>query len=239
MRVGCRRELLKVNYGQSRVGNALAKDSLCIRSEGSFKLFLCAVRGYECKFDAHLAHCHIEQVESSAIDGGAGDDVVACICNIENREEVGGLARGCQHACSTALHSGDLGCDKVIRRVLQTSVEIAARLKVKELCHIRAGVVLECRALINRDLSRLTVLRTITTLNTFCLNIPFIHYCLLSNAKAPAFSGLYCSTRGSSPPTNQIILSEALREPDNHSAGDFIALLSGVPFGTSDKYITR
>ena len=33
----------------------------------------------------------------------------------------------------------------------------------------------------------------------------------------------------------QMILSEPLREPDNHNSGDSIALLSGVPCGTSDK----
>ena len=32
-----------------------------------------------------------------------------------------------------------------------------------------------------------------------------------------------------------IISSEPLSEPDNRITGDFIALLSGVPYGTSDK----
>ena len=37
----------------------------------------------------------------------------------------------------------------------------------------------------------------------------------------------------------QIILSEPLREPDNHNSGDSIALLSGVAYATSDKVYYR
>ena len=168
-------KFLKVKNRQRRVGDGFAENSLRVRLECCLKLFLCAVRGDKSKFDSHLAHCYIEQVECAAVDGSTGNNVITGICDIEYRKEVRCLSAGSQHTGGTALHSCDFGRNIVVGRVLKPCIEISGSLQVEKFRHVSARIIFESCALINRNLSRLTVFRSVTTLHAFCLNVPFCH----------------------------------------------------------------
>ena len=88
----CVRELLEVEHDKRRIGDGLAEHGLGVRLERGLKFLFGAVRADECAFDAHLAHGHVDEVERAAVDGGGGDDVVAVVADVEQREEVRRLA---------------------------------------------------------------------------------------------------------------------------------------------------
>ena len=165
--VRCLSETLNVKHDKSRIRDRLAEDRLGVRLESCFELFIGAVRINERKIDAHATHSHVEQVEGTAVDRGGRDNVVSLTRDIENREECCRLAGGGQHRCGAAFHRADLSRDHVVGRVLQAGVEIAARLKVKQLAHVFARVIFERGGLNNRDHARIAVFRLVSGLNGF------------------------------------------------------------------------
>ena len=173
--VGCVCEFLKIKDGQSRIGDGLAEDRLRVGLEGLIELLGRAVRGDEGEVDAHFPHGDVEEIVGAAVDGGAGNDMVALVRDVEDREEVGGLARGGQHAGCAAFEIGDLGGHVIVGRVLQAGVEIAAGLEVKQLAHVGAGVVLEGRALHDRHLAGLAVAGAVAGLHTVGIDTPIVH----------------------------------------------------------------
>ena len=160
-----------VQHGQGRVCDGLAKHHLGIRTEGCLQLFFGAVGVYEGHVDTHALHGHTDQVESAAIDSGAGNDVVAAGADIKQRIEVSSLAGSGEHGGCTALQGRDLRRNHVTGRILQTGVEVAGGLQVKELTHILRGSILKGCALNNRDLTGLTAGRTVARLDAqgFCM----------------------------------------------------------------------
>ena len=85
--------------------------------------------------------------------------MVAALADIENGIEVRGLARAGQHRGVTALKLADLFSHIIVRGVLQSGIEISARLKVEKLAHRVAGVISESGALVNGYLSGLALMR--------------------------------------------------------------------------------
>ena len=71
--------------------------------------------------------------------------------NIENGVEGGRLAGGEQHGSGASLQGADLGRHGVVGGVLEAGIEIAAFLQIEQFSHLLARLILECRALIDRE----------------------------------------------------------------------------------------
>ena len=85
--------------------------------------------------------------------------MVTCLANVEQGIEVGCLSGSRQHRAYAPFQSGDLGCDSIVCRVLQAGVEISAFFEVEEFGHLFAGVILECRTLIDGQDARFSLFR--------------------------------------------------------------------------------
>ena len=70
------------------VGDGLAEDRLRVGAEGGLELGLRAIGCHERAAHAHALERVREQVERSAVDSGARDDVVARTRDVEDGEEV-------------------------------------------------------------------------------------------------------------------------------------------------------
>ena len=159
-------ELLDVQHVQGGVGDGLAEQGLGVGSEGGVQLLLGAVRVHEGGFDAHALHGHAQQIETAAVDGGAGNNMVAAGSDVKKRVEVGCLTGAGKHGGGAALHGADLGCHHVAGGVLKPGVEIAAGFQVEELAHILTGGILEGGALINGDLAGLAIFGAVAGLDS-------------------------------------------------------------------------
>ena len=91
--------------------------------------------------------------------------MVARFADVEDGVEVCSLTGTREHRGNTTFESGNLVSDSVVRRVLQTSVEIAGSLQVEQVCHIVGGFVLERGALVDGENARFAVLRLPAALN--------------------------------------------------------------------------
>ena len=63
------RELLNVENSQRGVGDSLTENSLCVWLECRVEFLGGAVGADECEINTHLAHSHVEQVESTTVNG--------------------------------------------------------------------------------------------------------------------------------------------------------------------------
>ena len=161
-------EFLNVQHRQGGVGDGLAEHGFGVGTEGGVQFFLGAVRVDKGGFQTHFLHGDGEKVEAAAVDGGAGNDVIAASGDVEHRHEVGRLSGTGEHGGGAALQRADLGGDGVAGGICQTGVEIALGFQIKELSHILGGVVLECGTLDDGDLAGLAVFGRITGLNAQC-----------------------------------------------------------------------
>ena len=184
MGVGGLGKLFNIQHGQGRVGNGLTKHSLGVGLERGVQLLFGAERIHKGSGNAHLGHGDRDQVERTAVDGAGRHDMVACLADVEQGEEVGRLAAGRQHGGSAALQLTDLLCDDIAGGVLQAGVEIAVGLQVKQLSHILAGGIFKGSGLDNGDLAGLAVAGRIAALHadgiTIHCNILLYWVCLYS-----------------------------------------------------------
>ncbi len=143
----------------------LAEHALRVRAKRRFELLVGAVGIDEGALDAHARHGVREQVVRATVNGGRRHDVVARPRDVEHGEEIGRLAGRRQHGGGAALELGDLRRHRVIGGVLQARVEIARLLKIEQLAHVLARVVLPRRVLIDGNLARLGIARAIPALH--------------------------------------------------------------------------
>ena len=163
--VGSLGKTLDVQHCQGRIGDGLAEHSPGVGTEGGFQLLIRAVGVDKGGVDAHALHGDTQQIEAAAVDGGAGHDMIAAGSDIKQSKKGGSLAGAGEHGGSAALQSRDLGGDHVTGGVLQTGVEIALSLQIKELAHILGGGIFEGGALVNGDLPGLAVFRAVAGLD--------------------------------------------------------------------------
>ena len=161
------REAFNVEHDQRRVGDRLPEDRLRVRFKGCFQLFIGAVRINEGKIDSHPPHRDVEQVEAAAVDRGGRDDMVPRPRQIKDRIKCRCLPGRSHDGGGPAFQRRDLGRDVIVRGVLQTGVKVPARLQIEQPAHLLAAVVLECRALNDRDHARIAVSGFIACLNAF------------------------------------------------------------------------
>ena len=110
-----------------------------------------------------------EQVGGSSVNLCRADNVVACLTDVGNSKHRCRLAGRCEHGCHAALQIADFLCYDVVRRVLQTGIEISLLLQIEQFSHFLAGCIFECCALVNRKYTRLTVFRLPSSLYTDCV----------------------------------------------------------------------
>ena len=96
------------NTVQSRVGERFTENSLGVRLEQLLDLLFIRFRVRPDALDAELFEGDAEQVDRAAVDGGDGDEAVACGAEVEDGEQGSGLTRGGQHGADAAPRSGDL-----------------------------------------------------------------------------------------------------------------------------------
>ena len=155
---------LDIKNGKCGVCDSFSEHGFGIRSESLFKLFVRAIGRNECKVYPHLLHGNGEKVICTAVDGGGRYDVVACVCDVEGRIEICRLSRGREHGGDAAFKLAYLLCHGIAGGILQSGIEIARSLKVKELSHILAGIVFKGCTLVNRYLTGFAVSGRITAL---------------------------------------------------------------------------
>ena len=112
----------------------------------------------------------------TAVNCGAGHDMVATRADIEHGVEVCRLAGAGQHSCRATLHRCDLGCHHIAGGVLQAGIEITGGLQVKELAHILGGCILKSRALYNGELAGFAISGSIAGLNGQCFHTQFLFH---------------------------------------------------------------
>ena len=167
-------KFFNIKHRNGGIGDGLAEHGARVGAERLGELFLGSVLIDKGDVDAHLLHGHAEQVVGAAVDRGGCHDVAAGLTDVEQCEEVGCLSAGGEHRRYAAFERRELCRYEVIGRVLQTGVKIAGCLQIEQLAHIVAGGVFPGRALIDRELSRLAVLRLVARMQTFGFYIHFI-----------------------------------------------------------------
>jgi hypothetical protein len=91
----------------------------------------------EADLDAELGQAVVEQVVRAAVEARAGDDVVAGLGDVEDRQRLGRLAAAHEQRADAALEARDALLDDVVRRVHQPGVDVAELLQPEQ----RRGVV--------------------------------------------------------------------------------------------------
>ena len=148
---------LNVKDNKRGIGDRLAKNSFGIRLESILKFFIGAVGIDESEINSHLAHSHVEEVESAAVDSGSADDVISACRDVENTEEVGCLAGRSEHSRSTALQSRDLSRNHIVGGILETCIKVSGCFQIEQFAHVLAGIIFKSCALDDRNHSGLTV----------------------------------------------------------------------------------
>ena len=83
---------LDVEHVTARVGDGLAEEALRVRLEGCLDALVVPIGINEGALDAEFLERHAEEVECAAVDGVGGDEVVACLADVEDGIEVGSLS---------------------------------------------------------------------------------------------------------------------------------------------------
>ncbi len=165
--VGDVSEALEVEHLACRVCNRFAEEALGVRAECLFNFFVARVLIDKRAFDAELLHGDGEKIARTTVNSGSADEMVAGFADVENSVEVCGLTGTREHGGDTTFESCDLVSDSVVRRVLQTGVEVTGSLQVEQVGHVVSGFVLERGALVDGEYARFAVLRLPTTLNAY------------------------------------------------------------------------
>ena len=79
----------------------------------------------ESSLDAKLGKCVLEQVVSTAVEGGRCHDVVACLCDVEYCEGLCCLARCQKQSRGAAFKGGNALFGDILRRVHDSGVDVA------------------------------------------------------------------------------------------------------------------
>ncbi len=84
---------LYIEHSECRVCDGFTENRFCVGLESRFDFLLRAVGRDKREIHAHFSHRDVEKIECSAVYRTYGNDVVACVCDIENGVKVCGLSR--------------------------------------------------------------------------------------------------------------------------------------------------
>ena len=158
---------LEVKHLAGRVRDGFAEEALGVRAESLLDFFIARVLVHERAINAELLHGNAEEVARTAVDGTRADEVVARFANVEHGVEASSLTGAREHRSDTTFESSDLCSHGVVRRVLQTGVEVTRGLQVEQVRHGVGGFVLESGALVDGENARFAVLRLPTALDAY------------------------------------------------------------------------
>ena len=151
-------EFFNVEDNTRRIGDRLGKNG----SRVGFKIFLQFFRRqilvYQRRLDPETFQRNAQQVGGSAVNLRRADHVGTGFTDICHRQQCRGLSGRCQHRCRSAFQITDLLCNHVAGRVLKSGIKISFFFQIEQFSHLFAGLIFECRALINRKHSRFPVL---------------------------------------------------------------------------------
>ena len=121
-------KLLDVKHHHTRIRDGLTKQQFRVGAEGLADLLFAGILIDEGTFNAQLLQSHRQQVVGTSINAGRTDDVIARLADIEEGKETGSLTRSGQDSAHASFQSSDLSSYGIIRRVLQTGIEITTLL---------------------------------------------------------------------------------------------------------------
>lgn len=108
---------------QSWIGDGFCKENLCVRFKCGSNLFFCCIGINKGAVNAKLFEGDGKKVEGSSVNGRSGNNVIACLADVEYCVEVGCLSGRCQDRSNTALQICDLCGNGIVGRVLETGVK--------------------------------------------------------------------------------------------------------------------
>ena len=158
-------KLLDIEHGTAWIADSFTKNYLGIWTESLLDFLLAVVRIYEGALDAEFLQGYTEEIEGATVNLVRGDDVVACLADVEHSVEVGSLTAGSQHCAHATLKLSNLLCHSIISWVLESGIEISLFLQIEEHRHLLRVVIFKCRTLIDWHLNRLAVLWFIASLH--------------------------------------------------------------------------
>ena len=127
-----------------RVGDRLAEEGLGVRADRGPPGLRVGVVLDEGHLDPELGEGVLEQVHGAAVEGSAGDDVVAGLGDVEQAEGGGRLAGRHEQGPDAPLEGRDPLLHGVLRRVHDPRVDVAELLEREEVLGVR-GVVEDVR----------------------------------------------------------------------------------------------
>ena len=150
---------LDVEHLYAGVRDRFAEQQFRVGAESCGDLFLGSIlvdKGY---FDTHLGHRDGEKVERAAVHGRCADKMVSRRTEVQDGVKVRCLSRRGEHRGDTSFERGDFGRYRIVGRILQTCIEVAAFFEVEQAGHLVARFVFERGALVDRKHARLPFFR--------------------------------------------------------------------------------
>ena len=158
-------KLLNIEHGTAWIADGFTKNYLGIWTESLLDFLLAIVRVYEGALDTEFLQGYTEEIEGATVNLVRGDDVVACLADVEHSVEVGSLTTGSQHCAHATLKLSNLLCHSIISWVLESGIEISLFLQIEEHRHLLRVVIFKCSTLIDWHLNWFAVLWLIASLH--------------------------------------------------------------------------
>ena len=175
VRVGDTGKQLQIRDDKRRIRQRFGKHAARVILERSVQLLLRAVGIHEGAVDAHFLERLVEQVEGAAVNGARAHHVVTRMADVDDCHHRSGLAGGRQHGADAAFQRGNLLLHGIQRGVAQAGVEKAVVVQIKEAAHRLRRFVAECRALHNRQNTRLPVAGVVSRVYAFRIDPIIAH----------------------------------------------------------------
>ena len=137
-----------------RVGDGLTEERLGVGRHGRPPRVQVVGVLDEADLDAQLRQRVVEQVVRAAVQPRAGDDVVTGVGEVEDRECLGGLARGKEQRRDPAFECGDALLDDVLGRVHDPGVDVAGLGETEKRRGVLGAVERVRRGLVDRQSPR-------------------------------------------------------------------------------------
>ena len=147
-------DALEVGHVQTRVADGLQVHALGLGVDRLLELFEFGAVD-EPELDAVLGQRVLEEVVGAAVQGGAGDDVVAGAGQVEDRQRFSSLAGCDSQGAHATLESGDALFEHVRGGVHDPGVDVAELLQAEEAGRVVGVVEDVARGGVDRDRSRL------------------------------------------------------------------------------------